>query len=206
MVSILKLSGDVRICVDLMGLNKAVRREVYPMPVADESISLLNASKIFSKLDANSGFWQIHLDEESRKLITFLIPFNRFCFNRLPFAISCAPEIVARAMSRLLEGVENVLCHMDNILINGKDVASHDKSLKLVLFRLEQTGLTLNKSKCEIRKSQVMFLGHTLDKNEARFDAGKVSSIHDFPTPTCKTEVKRLHSMLNQSLCFTSQR
>jgi len=56
MVPILKLSGDVRVCVDLTGLNKAVRREISPMPAVDESIGLLGASKTFSKLDANSGF------------------------------------------------------------------------------------------------------------------------------------------------------
>jgi len=56
MVPVLKPSGDVRVCVDMSGLNKAVRRQIYPMPAVDESIELLGASKIFSKLDANSGF------------------------------------------------------------------------------------------------------------------------------------------------------
>ena len=44
------------------------------MPSVDESLAKLGNSKMFSKLDANSGFWQITLDEESRLLTTFVTP------------------------------------------------------------------------------------------------------------------------------------
>ena len=198
MVPVLKPSGEVRICVDLTGLNKAVRREVYPMPSVDESIALLGSSKVFSKLDANSGFWQISLDEDSRRLTTFLTPFGRFCYNRLPFGISSAPEIFSRAMSELLGGLDNVICHMDDVLVHGKDTESHDKSLRKVLTRLEQAGLTLNESKCEIAKTSVKFLGHLIDANGVSADPAKIKAIQDYPAPTNKTELRRVNGMLNQ--------
>ena len=47
----------------------------------------------FTKLDAMSGFWQVPLNEESSKLCTFQTPFGRYKCNRLPFGLSCAPEI-----------------------------------------------------------------------------------------------------------------
>ena len=116
-VPVLKPNGKVRICVDLTELNKAVQLEVHPMPSVDESLAKLGNSKIFSKLDANSGFLQIPLDEESRLLTTFVTPFGRYCFNRLPFGISSAPEIFQRTMSRILEGLDGTICQMDNILV-----------------------------------------------------------------------------------------
>jgi transposase InsO family protein len=202
MVTVVKPSGDIRICVDLTGLNKAVRREVYPMPAVDDSIALLSGSKIFSKLDANSGFWQIDLCEDSRKLTTFLTPFGRFCFNRLPFGISSAPEIFSRAMSRLLCNIENVICHMDDILIHGKDRESHDKTLNLVLKRLTEAGLTLNDQKCEIGRTTVKFLGHIIDSQGISPDPSKISAISNFPPPTNKTELRRINGMLNQLAKF----
>ena len=58
-----KSSGEVRICVDLTRLNKSVKRENYPLPRVEETLALLEGSKIFSKMDANSGFWQIELEK-----------------------------------------------------------------------------------------------------------------------------------------------
>lgn len=38
---------------------------------------------MFSKLDANSGFWQIPLEENSRLLTTFVTPHGQYYFNYL---------------------------------------------------------------------------------------------------------------------------
>ena len=90
-VPVLKPNDSVRICVDLPHLNKAVQLcEIHPLLSVDENLARLGDSKIFSKLDANSGFWQIPLDDELKFLTTFLTPFGRFCFNRLTFGIISA--------------------------------------------------------------------------------------------------------------------
>ena len=84
MVVIPKKNGKVRICVDLKPLNHSVLREVHPLPKVDETLARLSGAKIFSKLDANSGFWQIPLSPSSRLLTTFITPMGRYCFNKLP--------------------------------------------------------------------------------------------------------------------------
>ena len=83
---------EVRICVDLKPLNSSVLREVHPLPAVDETLAQLSGAAMFSKLDANSGFWQIPLAATSRHLTTFITPFSRYCFNKLPFGITSAPE------------------------------------------------------------------------------------------------------------------
>ena len=89
-VSVLRPNGSVHICVDLTHLNKAVQHEIHPMPSVDENLAKLGDRKIFSKLNANSGFWQIPLDDKLKLLTTFVTPFGCYCFNRLPFRISSA--------------------------------------------------------------------------------------------------------------------
>lgn len=170
LVTVQKLSGGVRVCVDLTALNAAVKREVHPMATVEERWSQLENSKIYSKLDANSGFWQINLDEESMKLTTFLSPFGRFVFNRLPFRVSSAPKIFQRARSRVLEGIDGVICHMDDILVHGRDVEEHDRVIHKVLQTLQNSGLTLNRSKCEFRKDRLKFLGHIIDHDGEKPD------------------------------------
>ena len=99
MVPVPKRNGKVRICVDLKRLNESVLREVFPLPEVDDALAQLSGAKIFTKLDANSGFWQIPLSDESRLLTTFITPFGRYCFNKLPFGISSAPEHFQKRMT-----------------------------------------------------------------------------------------------------------
>ena len=97
--------SDVRLCVDIAQLNRAVRREYHPMYSVDDNLAKLNNVRFFSLLDdANSGFWQIPLDPESQLLTTFITPFGRFCFHRLCFGISSAPDIFQRTMNNILGG------------------------------------------------------------------------------------------------------
>ena len=81
-------------------------------------------------------------------LTTFTTPQGRFAFNRIPFGISSAPEIFTRTMSQILEGMDGVICHMDDILVYASDETTHDERLREVLGRLQEAGLTLNE-KCE---------------------------------------------------------
>ena len=93
MVVVRKKLGEVRICLDLKEMNENVLREVHPIPKVDEMLAQLSGSTLFSKLDANSGIWQIPLAPKSRLLTTFIMPFGRFCLNKLPFGVSCAPAV-----------------------------------------------------------------------------------------------------------------
>ena len=100
-----KPNGNVRICVDLTKLNESVKRENFPLPAIDQTLGQLSGAKFFSKLDANSGFWQIELSEESRKLTCFITPYGRYVFNRHPFGLSSSSEYFQKHMSQILEGL-----------------------------------------------------------------------------------------------------
>ena len=102
MVVVPKADGKIRICVDFTKLNESVCRELHMLPCVEQILAQLSGAKVFSKLDANSGFWQIKLSESSSPLTTFITPFGRSCFQRLPFGITSAPEIFQKRMSEIL--------------------------------------------------------------------------------------------------------
>ena len=56
MVVVPKQNGSVRICVDLNPPNTAVLRETNPLPKVVNTLAQLSGAKMFSKLDANTGF------------------------------------------------------------------------------------------------------------------------------------------------------
>ena len=143
MVVVSKANGQVRICVDLTKLNQNVCRERYPSPAVEQILAQLSGTTVFTKLDANSGFWQMPLSPVSAPLTTFITSFGCFFFHRLPFGITSAPEYFHCQMSEMLKALDGVLCLMDDMLVYGKIVSEHDERLDKVLQTIQKAGMTL---------------------------------------------------------------
>ena len=128
---------------------------------------------------------------------------GRYCFNKLPFGILSAPEHFQRRMSELLTSLQGVLCHMDDILVFGKDDAEHNQRLETVLRRVEEAGETLNPSKCEFNRRMLRFLGNVIDADGIRADPSKTEAIQEMQQPTTVAGVRRFLGMANQLGKFT---
>ena len=139
-------------------------REVYPLPRVDDILAQIAGAKCFSMLDVNSGLWQIPHTEKSRLLTTFLTPFGWYCFLKLPFGISCGPELFQRRINQILSGLDGVFCLIDDILVMGKNAKKHGERLFAVLQWIRDARVTLNREKCVFHQSSVKFLGHIVDQ------------------------------------------
>jgi len=158
MVAVVKPNGKVRICVDLRKLNEAVKRERYILQTTLEDVApKLAGAKVFSKLDASSGYWQMPLHPESSRLTTFITPSGRFCFRHLPFRRTSAPEIFQKRMTNLLKDQEGVAAIQDDIIVYGRNVAEHDARLQGVFETIARSGLKLSEKKCKIRKPKICY-------------------------------------------------
>lgn len=197
MVPVVKKSGKVRLCVDLKKLNVNIQRERFILPTLEDVTSKLLGARVFSCLDAASGFYQIPLEEASQDLTTFITPFGRFCFRRLPFGITSAPEIFMRKMVEVLDGLEGVFVYMDDVLVYGKDEAEHEYRLSKVLETLDHAGLQLNREKCQFRKKELKFLGHLFSQEGVKADPDKVSAILQMSPPESVTQLRQFMGMVH---------
>ena len=191
-----KPNNKIRICVDFTQLNKNVEREAFPMPDVETTLAQFDGAKIFSKIDANNGFWQVPLDKKCMQLTTFITPFGRFRFKRLPFGLTTAPEIFQKQIAQLLEDIDGVTCHIDDVIIHGKTV-EHDRRLFVVLKRLQSAGWTLNSEKCSFRKSSIQILGHNVSEKGVLPDQKRIDAVLKMSPPQNVTEVKRFMGMVN---------
>ena len=196
MVVVPKGNDKVHICVDLTKLNKSMCRERHILPSVEQTLAQLQGAKVFTKLDANSGFWQIKLSEKSAPLTTFITPMGRFCFNHLPFGITCAPEFYQKRMFHILSGLPGVVCMIDDILVFGHSQQEHDQRLESVLKRINRAGVTLNSEKCEFSMGSVTFLGHVIDEVGIHPDPDKIQAIQQIKVPTNVTELRRFLGMV----------
>jgi len=203
MVVVPKANGSLRICVDLSELNKAVIRPRYMLPTVDYTLAQLHGSKVFTKLDANAGFHQVKLSQQSQLLTTFLSPFGRFCFLRMPFGISSGPEYFTARMTQILRQTQ-AHCQMDDVIVGTPAVDGHEETLIPVLQKLEKAGVTLNPSKCEFLKPKVDFVGHTVTEDGIQAEQEKVKAIVEMEAPTNIHELRRFLGMVNQMSKFSS--
>ncbi len=55
-------------CVDYRKLNNATHKDAYPLLRIDDILEALRGAKYFCRIDLSSGYWQIKVAEEERKL------------------------------------------------------------------------------------------------------------------------------------------
>ncbi len=195
----------VRICMDPKELNAAIEREHYPMTTIEEVVTRMTGAKVFTTLDAQSGYWQIKLDKESSKLCTFNSPFGRFAYKRLPFGISCAGEMFQRIMSQTFEDLEGVEVIVDDILVWGENEQQHDKRLEKVMQRIRERNIKLNPEKCTFKANEVSYMGHLLTADGLKPDPEKVAAIKNMHRPQNRTELQQYLGMVTYSGKFLPQ-
>ena len=66
-----KKDSGLQFCVDYCWLNKKMIRNQYPLPLPEEIFDRLGGSKVFSKIDLKSGYWQIPVREGDVQKTTF---------------------------------------------------------------------------------------------------------------------------------------
>ena len=165
----------IRICLDLADLNKAVKREHYPILTVEEIVAKIPDATVFTVLDAKSGYLQMKVDYESSLQTTMNTPIGRYRWLKLPFGIkSAGPEMYQRAMDEMLEGIEHAYAIMDGILVAGRDISHHDSVLEKVLYRAKSYNLKLNFDKVRVRKQQVPYVGHIISAEGLKPDPEKV--------------------------------
>ena len=127
MVVIPTPNGTAGICADMKPLNESVRRLHYQLPTVDETLGQVDGANIFTKLDANSGFWQIPLDLDSQLLPTGITPAGWYYFTKLLFGIASATETFQQRMATILQWLDRVQWQMDDILVDGHSQEVHDQ-------------------------------------------------------------------------------
>ena len=169
--------------------NLVVKRERVPIPTIDEILQDLNQSCVFSKLDLRMGYHQIELHPESRE-ITFATHKGLYRYKRLMMGINCAPEMYQKCISQLIQNIEGAHNILDDIIVHRSSKEEHDKRLARVLETLRDNGLTLNKDKCELNMSKLVFMGHVLSARGIRPAEVSVKAVVNAREPETEVEVK----------------
>ena len=76
-------------------------------------------------MDLLQAYKQVLLEETSRELVTVNTHKGLYRYTRLTFGVATAPAIFQRTMDVVLQGLSNVMCYLDDIIISGTSDAEH---------------------------------------------------------------------------------
>ena len=139
--------------------NRAVLRDRHPTHTVDGLLHTLNRTRVFSKLDLRSGYYQLSLHEDSRYTTAFQAHKGLRRYHTLNCGKSSTSEIFQHAISEELRDIPNALNISDNVIVFCKTQVDHDIALENVFKRFSSQGLTLNKEKCEFSQEKLTFFG-----------------------------------------------
>lgn len=87
-------------------------------------------------------------------------------------------------------------CNRDDCLIGGRDWDEHNRTLELVLTRLQDHGLTLRLEKCEFGKEEIEFYGVRFTGEGIKPSKLKVKALQECGEPSSKEGVRSFLQMV----------
>ncbi len=90
-----------------------------------------------------------------------------------------------------------VCVYLDDILIYSKNAAEHEVHLKEVLSILEQNKFYAKMSKCDLNKSELLYLGHIVGADGIRVDPAKVAAVSSWPVPKDLHQLRSFMGLTN---------
>jgi hypothetical protein len=124
-----------RMCIDYRKLNKATKKDHFPLPLIDEMLERLANHAYFCFLDVYSRLMQIPIHSDDQHKTTFTCPYGKFAYRKMPFgscnASASFQQCMMAVFSEFIEEIVDVF--MDDFSVYGKTFADWLANLDKVL-------------------------------------------------------------------------
>jgi hypothetical protein len=180
-----KKDGTKRMCIDYRSLNEVTVKNKYPLPRIEDLFDQLRGVDVFSKIDLRSGYHQLRIRSSDILKTTFITKYGLYEFTVMSFSLTNAPAYFMYLMNIVFMDYLDkfVVVFIDDILVCSQNEQEHEEHLRKVLQRLRDCQLYAKLSKCELWISEVLFLGHVINREGLDVDPKKVAAILDWKAP-----------------------
>ena len=124
-VVVKKKDGGNRICVDFRRLDKVTIIDPQPVPSPAHSFLGMRDDRYFSKLDLTNVYHQIRVSTADVHKTAFLTMGQHYEYLRMPFEMVNSGMTMTRAVRKLLDGMENVVDYIDDMLVHTRTWEEH---------------------------------------------------------------------------------
>nr|GEV38502.1 DNA-directed DNA polymerase [Tanacetum cinerariifolium] len=180
------------VCIDYRKLNKATRKDHFPLLFMDQMLERLARNEYYCFLDGFSGYFQIPIDPKDQENTIFTCPYGMFAYRCMPFGLCNALGTFQRCMMAIFHDMIKKMMEvfMDNFLVFGNSFQTRLFHLERMLKRCKDTNLCLNWEKSHFMVKEGIILGYKISKNGIEVDKAKVDVIAKLPHPTIVKDYK----------------
>ena len=204
-VLVRKKGGSLRFCIDFRRLNTLTVKDSHPLPRICKTIDSLAGAAHYSTFDLNSGFWQVPMDEESKQYTAFTLgSMGLYECESMPFRLCNALPTFQRLMQNCLGELNLTYCliYLDDMIVFSKMPEEHLQRMRVVFDRLQEHGLKLKPSKCEVFKPEINYLAHHVSQKGVLSSKKNFESIAQCLPLDTYTKVKSFVGLVGHYRCF----
>ena len=189
--------------IDYRRLNDNTIDDGYDIPDKSELINSIQESKIFSKFDCKSGFWQIKMHPDSIEWTAFICPLGNYEWLVMPFGLKNAPSIFQRKMDEIFSKYRKFVCiYIDDILVHSKSREEHVGHLKLVLSEFLKEGIIISSKKTQFFRNNIEFLGIEIGNGKIKLQPYIAKKILETPPIKDVKALQRFLGLVNYARPF----
>eukprot|EP00924_Labyrinthula_sp_SR-Ha-C_P012886 snap_masked-scaffold_12-processed-gene-2.6-mRNA-1 protein AED:0.35 eAED:0.39 QI:0/-1/0/1/-1/1/1/0/1366 len=198
-----KKGNKLRMVVDLVDVNKILRRDVNQLPHLETCFDNLAGSKYYGSFDVVSGFDQLGITEEAKKYFNIVSEHGTFQLQFAPMGYHSTPVFFHQRMvdevvgERLVNRPRNgVIQWIDDSLLYADDFNEYLKLLEIMLSNLRKAKVRISPTKSIILAKEIVYCGRKVANGKWNFKKEYYSRILDVPRPEY---VYQLASMMHLS-------
>ena len=161
-VVVAKKSGQPRRTGDYQHLNASCQRETHHTPAPFDMVSAVPKHSFKMVTDAYWGYHQVELDQESRRLTTFITPWGRFRYSCTRMGYCSAGDAYTKRFDDPIQGTPRKYKCIDNTLLFDSSIETAFGHTYDFLATCAIKGITLKPEKIQFAWRGVDFVGFRL--------------------------------------------
>ena len=177
-------NDQLRLCVNYRRFNHITKRNRYFISLIEKILTRVQNCKYFIKLNIISIFNKLRMNENSEKLITFVIFMKSYKYRVLFFELTNDSTSWQHYMNDLLFNYLNDFCQMylNDILIYSKFKKSTSITYARYLKNWKKANFQIDIDKCEFFKKKIIFLNVLLSIDDFRINSKKIWNHYQLKT------------------------